>query len=292
MALSFLETPRLQGQDVLSDDVDAANLLESRSFAPLASHFLLPNVGNPAQYCEDNLCPRYADHGQKMKFAKGTTTLGFIFQGGVLISVDSRSTQGPYVASRTVKKVIEINPHLLGTMAGGAADCSFWERDLGRKCRLFELQNKKRISVRAASKSLHNTLYSYKGYGLSCGTMIAGWDEGKPEGELYYVDSDGTRLQAYKTMPMFSVGSGATYAYGVLDSNYRWDMTDEEAIELGQMAIYHATHRDAYSGGFNNVYLVKQDGWKQIHHTDVKELHELFGQGGTERPPKGGKKAE
>jgi 20S proteasome alpha/beta subunit len=30
-----------------------------------------------------------------------------------------------------VKKVIEINPYLLGTMAGGAADCSFWERNLG-----------------------------------------------------------------------------------------------------------------------------------------------------------------
>ena len=122
-----------------------------------------------------------------------------------------------------------------GTMAGGAADCSFWERNLGMECRLFELRNKKRISVRAASKSLHNTLYSYKGYGLSCGTMIAGWDEGKAEGELYYVDSDGTRLQAYRGMPRFSVGSGSTYAYGVLDSNYRWDMTDEEAIELGRM---------------------------------------------------------
>lgn len=292
MSLSFLETPRFRGARSGDDDVDVQNMFGSANFGPLSSQFMLPSVANPAKYCEDNLCPRYADHGQELKFAKGTTTLGFIFQGGVLISVDSRSTQGPYVASRTVKKVIEINPYLLGTMAGGAADCSFWERDLGRMCRLFELRNKRRIPVRAASKSLHNTLYSYKGYGLSCGTMIAGWDDGKDEGELYYVDSDGTRLQAYKSMPMFSVGSGATYAYGVLDSNYRWDMTDEEAIELGQMAIYHATHRDAYSGGFNNVYLVKQEGWKQIHHTDVKDLHEKFGQGGSERPQKGGASKE
>jgi len=34
-----------------------------------------------------------------------------------------------------VKKVIEINPYLLGTMAGGAADCSFWERRLAYQCR-------------------------------------------------------------------------------------------------------------------------------------------------------------
>jgi 20S proteasome subunit beta 5 len=75
-----------------------------------------------------------------------------------------------------VKKVIEINPYLLGTMAGGAADCSFWERELGRRCRLFELRNKQRISVAAASKLLCNIVYGYKGYGLSMGTMITGWD--------------------------------------------------------------------------------------------------------------------
>lgn len=62
-------------------------------------------------------------------------------------------------------------------MAGGAADCSFWERELGRQCRLYELRNKERISVGAASKLLANITYAYKGYGLSMGTMITGWDK-------------------------------------------------------------------------------------------------------------------
>ncbi len=29
----------------------------------------------------------------------------------------------------------------------------------------------------------------------------------------------------------------------------RWEMTDSEAYDLGRKAIYHATHRDAMSGG-------------------------------------------
>lgn len=70
-------------------------------------------------------------------------------------------------ASQSVKKVIEINPYLLGTMAGGAADCAYWERNLGVQCRQYELVNKERISVAAASKLLVNTMYTYKGYGLS-----------------------------------------------------------------------------------------------------------------------------
>ena len=43
---------------------------------------------------------------------------------------------------------------MLGTMAGGAADCQYWQRYIGMQCRLFELNNGKKISVKAASKLL------------------------------------------------------------------------------------------------------------------------------------------
>ncbi|XP_030968706.1 proteasome subunit beta type-5-like [Quercus lobata] len=79
--------------------------------------------------------------------------------------------------SQSVKKIIEINPYMLGTMAGGAADYQFWHRNLGIKCQLHGLANKHRISVTGASKLLANILYSYCGMGPSVGTMIAGWDE-------------------------------------------------------------------------------------------------------------------
>lgn len=65
---------------------------------------------------------------------------------------------------------------------------------------------------------------------------------------LYYVDDNGTRLSGR----MFSTGCGNSYAYGVVDSGYREDMTVEEAYELGRRGIAHATHRDAYSGGVVN----------------------------------------
>lgn len=177
---------------------------------------------------------------------------------------------GAYIASGTVQKVIEMNPYLLGTMAGGAADCSYWERLLGTHCRLYELRNGRRITVAAASKMLANTMASYRGYGLSMGTMITGWDETGPQ--LYYVDDDGTRLKG----KLFSVGSGSTYAYGVLDTYYRWDMSIDEAIDLGRRAIYHAAHRDAASGGINNLYLVTKEGWRKIHAIDVNDMHYEF----------------
>jgi len=204
----------------------------------------------------------------EIKFLHGTTTLAFVFNEGVLVAVDSRASMGSYIGSGTVKKVIEISRHLLGTMAGGAADCSFWERNLAFQTRLHELREGKRISVAAASKLLGNTVYSYRGMGLSMGTMICGWDETKGP-SLYYIDNDGTRLKGDK----FSVGSGATYAYGILDTGYRKDLSLKEAIELGKRSIYHATHRDAYSGGTINVYCIQENGWTKHFSGDMNELH-------------------
>lgn len=159
----------------------------------------------------------------KINFDHGTTTLGFIYQGGVVLAVDSRATGGQYIGSQSVRKVVEINDLLLGTLAGGAADCTYWYRVLTSECRLYELRNKKKISLAAATKIMNNIIYSYKNSGLSMGMILAGGDMNQVS--LYYLDSDGTRT----TGKVFSVGSGSIFAYGVLDSGYKWELTDEEA---------------------------------------------------------------
>ena len=202
-----------------------------------------------------------------IKIAHGTTTLAFRFQGGIIVATDSRASAGSWIASQTVKKVIEINDRLLGTLAGGAADCQYWFSWLGMQCRLYELRHKRRISVAAASKMLANVLYQYKNMGLSIGSMVAGVT--KEEGPaLFYIDSDGTRLAGN----LFCVGSGQTFAYGVLDAEYRYDLTEEEALALGSRSILAATHRDAYSGGSINLYHVKEEGWVKHGFSDMNNI--------------------
>lgn len=65
--------------------------------------------------------------------------------------------------------------------------------------------------------------------------MICGWDKHGPQ--IYYVDSDGQR----SSNKVLSVGSGSTYAYGVLDTGYKYDLTDEEAMELARRSIFAAS---------------------------------------------------
>jgi len=206
----------------------------------------------------------------KLNYAHGTTTLGFKFQGGTILVADSRATSGEYIGSGSVRKIIPITKSLLGTMAGGAADCTYWERVLAKQCRLYHLRNNQHISVAAASKMLSNMVYQYKNMGLCLGVMIAGYDKKGPG--LYYVDNDGTRLPGN----MFSIGSGSIYAYGVVDSGYKWDMTDKEAQDLGRLAVYHACNRDAGSGGVVRVYHIKPEGWSIISEDDFDTLYWRF----------------
>lgn len=230
----------------------------------------------PMLYANDRVeLPRVVDEitGRQLciNFDKGTTTAAFLYKNGIVVCADSRATGGQYIGSQNVRKIIEINRYLLGTMAGGAADCTYWERLLSERCRLHELRNREPISVAAASKLLTNMLYNYKGMGLSLGVMICGWDHKKGP-KIYMVDDSGHRLPGN----MFSVGSGSVYAYGVLDKGYKFDMTDEEAYDLGRRAIYHATHRDSASGGVVRVATIQKDGWRWISQDDMPILHDRY----------------
>ena len=208
-----------------------------------------------------------------VKIDRGTTTLAFKYAGGVIVACDSRASQGSFIASQTVRKIIEINPYTLGTMAGGAADCSVFERYLSLICAIEELNNDRRVSVTRASKILADNLYHYKGKGLSCGTMITGWDINENCAKLYFVDDTGYREEG----KLFSVGSGSRYAYAILDSGYKYDLTNDQAYELAMKAIFFAGHRDAASGGVVRIYHITAAGWtKIVDAADFDILYDKF----------------
>lgn len=87
---------------------------------PLSLKFALPPLPSQASWLRA-MTDDHANPECPIKIAHGTTTLAFRFKGGIIVATDSRATAGNWIASQTVKKVIEINSVLLGTMAGGAA---------------------------------------------------------------------------------------------------------------------------------------------------------------------------
>lgn len=246
------------------DDLNDDDLVLSET--NLANPFVMniPPFPNPISQFE-----KFKKDGCPIKFHKGTTTLAFKYQGGIVVAVDSRASSGTYISSGTVMKVLPITKYIIGTMAGGAADCGYWERTLAMWCRIHELRHRERISVAAASKLFANMLYNYKGMGLVLGVTIAGYDKRGPG--LYFVNDDGSRLCGN----VFSCGSGSLFAYSVLDTEYNWDLTNEAAFDLARRSITYAAHRDGGSGGFVRVFHVSKDGAK---HISTENHLDLFGQ--------------
>lgn len=235
----------------------------------------------------------------------GTTTLSFIHGENIILCVDSKASIGNYIGSRTVKKVFPINKYIVATMAGGAADCAYWIRRISAVSRMLEHRYDTTLTSGAIARVLSKSLKEYKGNGLSVGTMVAGWNPIQGP-SISYVDSEGICVDGN----LFCVGSGAQFAYAILDSisednhnttstvithdisidnnNYNvnslfTNRKEKElsslaklplvnAIDVAIQAVRHATYRDGYSGGYINVLMINSTGIHHIYRIDSKTI--------------------
>lgn len=222
----------------------------------------------------DNVQKRLAklekEDDTKLELTHGTTTVGFLFKGGIILAADSRGTNGNFISSQSMRKVVQVHKKILGTIAGGAADCIYWDRVLTMECRLYELTYRRPLPVKSVARMLANIAYKFKGMGLSMGMMLAGYDFDGPR--LIYVDSEGTSVEGH----LFSIGSGSSFALGILDTFYRYDMEDEEAYCLALRSVYHATYLDSYTGGLVRLYHMRADDWEVVTVKDCYDLRQIF----------------
>uniref|UniRef100_A0A8C2X778 Proteasome subunit beta n=1 Tax=Cyclopterus lumpus TaxID=8103 RepID=A0A8C2X778_CYCLU len=258
----FTPYAELRGQILPAGQTHLVDRTNHYSFGTNTQEFAVPLGVDPSGFLKS--CNR--EGGVCIDLNHGTTTLAFKFKHGVIVAVDSRASAGRYLASNDVNKVIEINPYLLGTMSGSAADCQYWERLLAKECRLYRLRNRQRISVAAASKLLCNMMLGYRGMGLSMGSMICGWDNEVSCGAL--VCTTWTTKGRVCPAPCFPPAVEAA------SPTVWWT-----AYELGRRGIAHATHRDAYSGGVVNMYHMQEDGWIKVCKEDVSELIHRYRKG-------------
>ncbi|MCE4628013.1 MAG: proteasome subunit beta, partial [Desulfurococcales archaeon] len=98
-------------------------------------------------------------------------------------------------------------------------------------------------------------LYSYKAFPFMIEALVGGIDvRGEPK--LYVLDSLGSITEE----PYAAVGSGATLALGLLEQNYREDLSVDEGIDLAAKAIRVAMERDPSTGDGIDVVAITRDG--------------------------------
>ncbi|HJJ57420.1 MAG TPA: archaeal proteasome endopeptidase complex subunit beta [Methanocorpusculum sp.] len=197
----------------------------------------------------------------------GTTTVGIVFDKGVVLATERRATMGNLIASKKAKKVHAIANHIGMTIAGGVGDAQQLIRVISVECSLYQIRRGQPISVGAAATVLSNYLNQNRFTPYYVQLLVGGFDANGPS--VYSVDAAGG---ATLEENFVSTGSGSVIAYGVLEDRYKDGMNENEAVALAARALRAAMRRDSASGEGYNVVVITKDKFEQIPDDTITKL--------------------
>lgn len=189
-----------------------------------------------------------------------TTTVGIMVKGGVVIGTESQATAGYTVATKTAQKLFEINDYCAATISGGVADCQYIVNQLKALSRLKQVEENEVPEPKYIANVTRNILFQGRSYYLSM-MIVGGYSVKEKAGKLYGIDLLGT---LYEEDNYISFGSGSPFSLGVLEADWKPNMTKEVGIELIKTAISSSRERDAASGFNIQICTIDKDGFTQI----------------------------
>lgn len=188
------------------------------------------------------------------RLVTGATAVGIKTDSGVVLGAERRISYGGYIVSRAGKKVFRIGDRMAMAAAGLVGDMQTLHRILNAEIMYRELITSSKMSVRSAAKLLSAILYSYKLMPFISEIIFGGHDENGYH--LYVLDPVGSVIED----DYAAVGTGAPISIGIIEAEYKKELSIENAIELAIKAIKAAISRDAVSGDGIDVIAVTKNG--------------------------------
>ncbi len=198
----------------------------------------------------------------------GTTTVGMVCKDGVVLAADMRATAGTMIVDKRAEKVHVLSDDFAATIAGSVSEAQLLIKLIRAELKLKEIRTTKQATAKEAANLLGGLLYSSlrrpSMFPSVAHFLLGGKDS---EGvHLYDLFPDGS---VTKVRDFISSGSGSVFAYGVLETQYKPDITVAQGIELAKLAVNTALQRDSASGNGINVVVVTD---KEIKRVLTKEL--------------------
>jgi len=189
---------------------------------------------------------------------KGTTTVGVLCDGGIVLASESRATMGNFIASSTAKKIYQIDDLVGLTTAGVVGDAQSLVRMIQVEARLYRMQRGEPLTVKAITSLLSNILAARRYFPFMVQLIIGGVDRYGPK--IFSLDALGGQIEERKIV---STGSGSPIAYGVLEALYKPNISIEDGAILAAKAIKNAMKRDSASGDKIEVVKITKDKYQE-----------------------------
>lgn len=189
-------------------------------------------------------------------YMPGATAVGITFNEGVVFASERRIAYGNFVVSKTTKKTFVITPHVGAACAGLVADMQILSLQIAALAKIRRMEIKRDVPPNTIAKMMSNMMYERRFFPLLTQVIVGGLVD-KPT--IYTLDPLGSVLPD----DYAAVGTGAEMALGVLDPQYKKDLTEAQAVDLAVKSVRAASMRDSASGDNIDVLVVNKDGAKE-----------------------------
>ena len=189
-------------------------------------------------------------------YMPGATAVGITFNEGVVFASERRIAYGNFVVSKTTKKTFVITPHVGAACAGLVADMQILSLQIAALAKIRRMEIKRDVPPNTVAKMMSNMMYERRFFPLLTQVIVGGLVD-KPI--IYTLDPLGSVLPD----DYAAVGTGAEMALGVLDPQYKKDLTEAQAVDLAVKSVRAASMRDSASGDNIDVLVMNKDGAKE-----------------------------
>lgn len=199
-----------------------------------------------------------------------TSLVGIVCKDGVVMGGDRRVTAGTLLMSKDYVKILPITDYLLVSYTGGVADSQLTHKIIAAELRLKHLSTKTRPTVKEAAHLLALTVYrNVRAPAMIpniVGTLIAGVDEDGLT-HLFTIEPAGGIYEVKDYDANFS--SGMPFILGLLERQYKKDISVKEGVELAKECLKSSTQRDIGSGNGIDVFAITKDGIKHVVSEEI-----------------------
>ena len=200
------------------------------------------------------------------KILHGTTTVGLKAKDGVVLCADMRASAGYFIANNNTMKIQKIDEHAGMTMAGGVADAQNITDILRYHANIHRIQKQEPIPIKSLTRLTSLIFHQNRGYPFIADILVGGYDNTGPA--LFNIDMFGSvEEKTYVT-----TGSGSPVAYGLLEEEYRDNLTVEEAKVIALRAVKAAITRNIGTGDGINVSIIDKDGFRLLSKEQKKAI--------------------
>jgi proteasome beta subunit len=200
----------------------------------------------------------------------GTTILGIVCKDGVVMASDRQITAGTLVVGKTYQKTVPINDYLLMSFTGSVSDAQRVAKVLPAELKLKELRARSRPTVKEAANLLATLLYSgFRQPSMMppiVGNLLGGFNE-DGTAELYTIEPAGSIMKVEDFDANF--GSGMPFVLGLLERQYKSEMSVKDGVELAKEAVKSSTQRDTGSGHGIDVFTITKEGIKKVVDQEI-----------------------